>query len=249
MRAIITDLDRTLLHTDKAISEYTKRILFECKRRGIAVMAASARPERTMTDFHALIGFDAYTALNGAQVVLPGGAVVEYAIAPDSARSILQRVCAEPDVWISVETDAGIFSNRDDAFWKPQIFDGFPALPPCGKIYKLLFSSPADGFLQKTAGLLSPDTYSSVAIGTILQVMAQDATKWNGIQAMLRAFSIDPAQAVYFGDDEDDIEPLRRCGHGVAPSNAIPAALDAADEITADNDADGVARWIEENLL
>lgn len=46
MKAIITDLDRTLLRTDKTISEYTHTILKKCHERGVLLMAATARPER-----------------------------------------------------------------------------------------------------------------------------------------------------------------------------------------------------------
>lgn len=248
MRAVITDLDRTLLHTDKTISEYTLRILAECRRRGMVVMAASARPERTMMVYQQQAGFDACVSLNGAKVHLPGG-MVEYDMARASAESILRKACGEPEVYISVETDAGIFSNRDDPFWNPTLFEHFPALPPCRHLYKLLLSSPAEGFLEKARTFLTPDTYASVAIGTYLQVMDRRATKWHGVQAMLDAFSISPADAVYFGDDEDDAEPVRRCGRGVAMANAIDAVLRAADEVTQTNDEDGVARWIERNLL
>ena len=51
IKAIITDLDRTLLRTDKSLSTYTVSVLKECKARGIKVMAATARPERTVTDY------------------------------------------------------------------------------------------------------------------------------------------------------------------------------------------------------
>ena len=50
MKAIITDLDKTLLHTDRTLSEYTVAILQKCRNRGIAVMAATARPQRSMQD-------------------------------------------------------------------------------------------------------------------------------------------------------------------------------------------------------
>ena len=45
MKAIITDLDRTLLRTDKTVSEYTRTILKKCRDRGIVLMAATARSE------------------------------------------------------------------------------------------------------------------------------------------------------------------------------------------------------------
>lgn len=41
---------------------------------------------------------------------------------------------------------------------------------------------------------------------------------------------------------------LAWAGTGVAVANAHPAALAAADEVTASNDADGVARWLERAL-
>ena len=37
------------------------------------------------------------------------------------------------------------------------------------------------------------------------QIMNKKATKWNGIQMMLRACHISTEEAVYFGDDNDDI--------------------------------------------
>lgn len=64
-----------------------------------------------------------------------------------------------------------------------------------------------------------------------------------------RYFNISPGDAAYFGDDNDDIEPIINCGLGVAVSNAIPSVLDVADRIIDSNDTDGVARFIEENIL
>ena len=79
--------------------------------------------------------------------------------------------------------------------------------------------------------------------------MSNEATKWNGIKHMLSHFGISPSDAVYFGDDNDDIEPIKNCGLGVAVSNAIPSVLDVADRIIGGNDTDGVAKFIEENLM
>ena len=41
MKAIITDLDRTLLHTDKSVSEHTIAVLKKCHDQGILIMAAA----------------------------------------------------------------------------------------------------------------------------------------------------------------------------------------------------------------
>ena len=79
--------------------------------------------------------------------------------------------------------------------------------------------------------------------------MSNEVTKWNGIKQMLSYFGVSPSEAVYFGDDNDDIEPIKNGGLGVAVSNAIPSVLDIGDRIIDSNDMDGVAKFIEENIL
>ena len=61
---------------------------------------------------------------------------------------------------------------------------------------------------------------------------------------MLEAFAITPNHTVYFGDDHDDMEPIRRCGCGVAVSNALDCVREAADYIVGSNDEDGVAVFL-----
>ena len=54
MKAIITDLDRTLLMTDKSVSEKTISVLKEAREKGIKVMFATARPRRAITHYEEL---------------------------------------------------------------------------------------------------------------------------------------------------------------------------------------------------
>lgn len=112
MRAIIMDLDRTLLHTDKTVSEYTCSILKQCRDRGIFLMAATARPERAILTYHEQIGFDAMTTLNGARIILPHG-TVENGIAPRSVKDILQKVIGLPGIVLSLETADDVTESND----------------------------------------------------------------------------------------------------------------------------------------
>ena len=111
------------------------------------------------------------------------------------------------------------------------------------KIFKILASHPCIPAEQIYLSL-PDDTYASVADQKLLQVMGTAATKWNGIQKMLEAFAITPNHTVYFGDDHDDMEPIRRCGCGVAVSNALDCVREAADYIVGSNDEDGVAVFL-----
>lgn len=248
MKAIITDLDRTLLRTDKTVSEYTLEVLKRCRDRGILLMAATARPERTILVYCSQIGFHAVTTLNGARIVMPHG-VIENGMKPSSAEVILKKVIGIPDLVLSVETGGGLFSNVPIPEWNAAVFPDFPALPTEDAVYKLLISGGGKTLPQEVLKALTEDTYMTVAEGKLIQIMSKTATKWNGIKAMLEAAGIGQKEAVYFGDDHDDIEPIKNCGTGVAVSNAIEEVLGAADFIAESNDRDGVARFIEERIL
>lgn len=248
MKAIITDLDKTLLHTDKTLSAYTVAILQKCRDQDIAVMAATARPQRSMQDYDDLLHFQAITTMNGARIILPDR-ILENGIAHASAKQILSQIITIPDVLISLETADGLFANAEIPKWNAKFFPDFPSLPSHNTLYKILISSKKDIPFEKIGNALTDDTYYTVADGHLVQIMSKKATKWSGIQSMLQFFGISPDDAVYFGDDQDDIQPIQMCGTGVAVSNAIPAVTRAADNITSSNDQDGVARYIEEHIL
>ncbi len=248
MKAVITDLDRTLLHTDKSVSERTVAVLKKCREQGILVMAASARAERDVRIYDALIGFDAATAINGAVVLLPDKRL-EFGFSRKSGERITSAILEYPDVFLSIETSKGLYSNRDIPAWDPVIWDRFPTLPKDVVLYKILASSSQKPLYAGIETALTDDVYHTIANNDLIQIMSKEATKWNGIKQMLSYFGVSPSDAVYFGDDNDDIEPIKNCGLGVAVSNAIPSVLDVADQIIDSNDMDGVAKFIEGNFL
>ncbi len=248
MKAIVTDLDRTLLRTDKTLSARTLDALKECRARGIRIFAASARPLRTIQPYDDLIGFDAIAATCGAIISLPGS-METIGIPQKSSEEILQNLLRYPGIFLSAETSIGLFSNRDIPDWDPVIYSNFPTLPDGAIPYKILASCEDRQLYQDIAHLLTPDCYHTVAGENLIQIMHRSATKWLATERMLSHFGLSPQDAVYFGDDHDDLECIRHCGVGVAVANAIPAARSVADVIAPDNDADGVAQFIEKQIL
>ena len=243
-RAVIVDLDRTLLRTDKSISGYARQVLCEWEARGSRLYAATARPERAIGEYRRIIPFRSVVTLNGARIITPAG-VAENPVSPDSAAFLLEQLCRIEGAVISVETGNGIYANTDIPDWQPKVMEDVRILPESEKIYKILASHPS----MKTDVLTieaPEDVYSTVAEQTLIQYMSRNATKWNGIQKMLEAYGISASRAVYFGDDNDDIEPLRQCGCGVAVSNALESVRKTADHVTGSNDEDGVARFLSE---
>ena len=241
-RAVIVDLDRTLLRTDKSVSDYTRDVLGKWQDAGVYLYAATARPQRAITEYCAMLGFRSVTTLNGARTVTPAG-VFEYPILTGSAVSILEKLSRTEETVISVEAEKGLFANRDIHVWSPEVIGRLGELPLGQKVYKILASHP---FLpvEQIPVTMPEDVYCSVADRKLLQFMSRSATKWNGILQMLEHDGISAEEAVYFGDDNDDVEPVRRCGLGVAVRNALDCVKAIADDIADSNDEDGVARYL-----
>lgn len=79
----------------------------------------------------------------------------------------------------------------------------------------------------------------------LIELSAPGITKAAGLSVVAERLGVDPAAILAFGDMPNDVPMLRMAGHGVAMGNAHPEALAAADEITASNSEDGVARVLE----
>ena len=134
-RAIIVDFDRTLLHTDKTISEYTKTIFAKLHEKGIRMFAATARPERAICTYMEQIAFDAVTTLNGARTIV-NEQVYENTIGKDSALSILKQLIAIPDMIISIEAVGGLYANTEIPEWNPMVPESLTEICETEGVYK-----------------------------------------------------------------------------------------------------------------
>ena len=103
--------------------------------------------------------------------------------------------------------------------------------------------------LEKIAGdfpTLRIQGYTDSALVTFQHI---DARKETALSAVMEQLNVLPGEVAAFGDDRNDIEMLRVCGIKVAVANALDEVKAVADYICSDCDDDGVATWLEENVL
>jgi hydroxymethylpyrimidine pyrophosphatase-like HAD family hydrolase len=67
--------------------------------------------------------------------------------------------------------------------------------------------------------------------------------------AVERALNIMTDEIIAFGDDYSDVDWLSYCVNSVAVANAINEVKSVANYVCGDCDVDGVAKWLEENVL
>ena len=97
--------------------------------------------------------------------------------------------------------------------------------------------------LARHIGVLGDVTYSTN--DGLIEISPIGITKAVGLEEVARSRQVSAEDVVAFGDMPNDVPMLRWAGHGVAMGNAHPEAIAAADEVTAPNNDDGLARVLE----
>lgn len=248
IKAIVVDLDRTLLRSDKTLSPYTASVFRECGARGLRVIVATARPLRDIEQYRRLVRFDALVVSNGARVIR-GPLRMQHGIARPDAERLLSALARRPELTVTLETGDCAYSNRPVADYGTVIRSDLRSVAGAEGALKILAHIDRAETAEAIRSELPERLYCTLAHGYMLQIMSREATKWNGVRTVLELEGCRCSEAVYFGDDHDDVEPLRKCGIGVAVSNGIDEAKAAADFIAESNDADGVAKFIEAHWL
>lgn len=252
IKMIVTDLDRTLLRTDKTISDYTANVLNRCRQSGIKVVFATARPKRTVNHFFKSIPADAVILHNGAVTYVDDNLFHCCGIASDIKNDILLSISKDyPDSTLSVEIDDVFYANFDvSTVWNytQAIHTDFTDLPD-KSADKIIVGVSTMEDIERFTKYLPDDLYIEMNDGKLGLIMHKDATKQTAIKLIADHFGYNLNEIAAFGDDYNDIGMLRECGFGVAVSNALGEAKAASDYICESNDNDGVARWLEGNVL
>ena len=250
IRMIVTDLDGTLLRTDKTVSAHTASVFQRCKERGIKIVFATARPIRAVNTLHTGIEPDAVICHNGAVTLMGDVRFGSFGIEYETAAALLRATREIAGLRIAVESGDVIYANFDvNTVW-PDIepgatFADLPELP----VDKILFITAEASAIAAIERLFDDTLYWEIADSETLMVMDRRARKRNAVAALAEHFGIALSELAAFGDDNNDIEMLRDCGIGVAVANAIDPVKTAADHICRSNDEDGIAKWIEETIL
>jgi hydroxymethylpyrimidine pyrophosphatase-like HAD family hydrolase len=122
-----------------------------------------------------------------------------------------------------------------------------------GPAYKGFANAPglsADELLAIARDVI-PATLATVTQAGLgyVEITAPGVDKGSGLAVVARELGIGPDDVCVFGDMPNDVPMFAWAGwRRIAVANAHPSVLALADEVTASNDADGVAAWLESLL-
>ena len=128
--------------------------------------------------------------------------------------------------------------------------DAWPFPPPLKLIIITGSQSAADDVAVKARETLPPTTCHVIAAEVHTEFLMPGVDKSSGLRAAGSALGIDLAQAVAFGDANNDVEMLEACGLSYAMPNGRQRALEAADRVCRrDNASEGVASELADLLV
>lgn len=252
IKMIVTDLDDTLLHSDKSISDETVRVFRECRKQGIITVIATARywigAEMCIDVLHP----DYEITTDGTLVHQNGELVCEDGFDLETTNRIIEKIlCADSNAEIITAVGRKAYWNsfhiaESDKLYKAEYFDYSEPLKEAAQKFTI-FSDDRSSVEKlaeecgcKLTSYRGENLYGLTPHGT---------GKLQMIRKLADKLGIAMEHIAAFGDDVNDIPMLEACGLGVAVANAGEEVKTIADKVTLSNDEDGVARFIEKEIL
>jgi len=252
MKLIITDLDNTLLRNDKSISEYTVNVLKKAKDKGYLIAFATARAENAMTRFIKAITPDIIISNGGATIKVKDKIIYRNLMSNNDVETVIKmsRTFTKGKGLITVESDEGYFCNfePDDpdrrAAFTYSSFDKFKA-----STYKISAELYEDGQGEAIVNACENCTVIKFTGEKWHRFAAKNSDKETALQKLIDYIGLDSIDIIAFGDDLNDLGMLKLSGTAVAVANAIDEVKALADHITDSNEQDGVAKFLEKEIL
>lgn len=257
---VISDVDGTLVTSQKRLSVRTRQAVAALHARGIGFTLVSSRPVfglRMLVDELAIV--HPLAAFNGGAIASPQLAVIEqHGLDRDAAAAIIAFLEARKlGVWLFTTSE---WLTRDPANTyvsyetitvqkPPTVVDRFD---PVG-VLKIVGVSNDFALLAATAQTARPlfEGRATVARSQnyYLDFVAPGINKGVAVQELSRATGIPLTQIVTLGDMENDVPMFRQSAFSIAMGNASDAVKAEAHQTTTSNDEDGFAAAVEELIL
>lgn len=259
---VISDVDGTLVTTQKQVTERTQAAVAKLHARGIGFTLVSSRPPFGLRSLIATLGLRIpVAAFNGGALATPDLAILQqHPIARDVAGEIVDFLTARSvgvwvfttAEWLTRDADGAHVAHETMTVNQPPtvmrdfgtvidraikivgVSDDFTRL-------EAIETEAQANFAGKAAASRSQRYY--------LDFVAPGIDKGFAVRALSDATGIPLAEAITLGDMENDVPMFRQSGFSVAMGNATDSVKAQAKEATLSNDDDGFAAAIDRYVL
>lgn len=258
-KAIISDLDGTLLNSEHKISDYTKKVIKSIIDSGVKFFIATGRHHTDVLAIKKILDLDTIMITsNGARVHDEEDREI---LARDLPLSISRKII---DIELNNEIHTNLYAGdkwytEQEAEWTKEFHteSGFTYTladfkdlknTKITKFFYLHEDPKVMEELEKQFNKLYPDQLNvTMSLPVCLEVMAKDVSKGTAIVEVLKLENIKIEETIAFGDGLNDLEMLKLVGKGFIMENGSQTLKEILPhlDIIGNNSDDGVAKKLE----
>ena len=249
IKAVFCDIDGTLLTSQHTVSPRTVAAIRALRERGVLFGLCTGRDAHATEAMYELWGIeglvDVLVGCGGAEVIDRAHDINELSYPPTP-------VCPRDGVFYVPESNACVehLSRVDGVPYQVVDFAEFLREPQP----KVMFTMAPEVMPRviERASTFADNTVKAAALQTtqrLYEFMDPRVSKTRGLVRVAELNDMELTNICVFGDADNDTCMVADAGVGVAMANGSDATRAAADFVTASNDEDGIAIFIEEHLL
>lgn len=249
-KAVFSDIDGTLLNSQHQITPKTEEAIKNVLKQGIPFIPVSARPPYAITPYTEQLGTQHGMICYSGALILDKNLTALYSVTlePQDLQKLNALLADFTHLSISYYAGLDWFCNDVNNNWIKQESEitGLSAKLLQGNltdVHKILVMGSAEEIQTVEPVLKQALPHLSIhrSKDEYLEIMNPAATKAKAIQFMEQHLGISAEQVIAFGDNFNDLDMLQYAGLSVAMGNAPDAIKQAAKEVTATNNEDGIA--------
>lgn len=262
-KLVVTDMDGTLLNSEKKISEVNLKTIKSLKNKGVKFVIATGRLDTMIKAYLKQIE-------NDSPVICCNGALIRnslknefyYANDIDNENCLkVSEICNKYGVPFLLYCEETVYSNSvnfkikslydynskvsDEDKVKIRITsDIFNEVNGKERIFKMLVIIDDNKLFEQVKNEIN-NIEGLVAYKSdvnFLDVMHSGVDKGDALNKLAQIMNISREEIIAIGDNHNDVGMLKNAGYSIAMENGEKVAKDAADYITCTNDEDGVAK-------
>lgn len=276
LKAIVLDIDGTLLNDQKEISPRTRDSLLKAQESGVKVVLASGRPISAMERFSKELKLDQHRGL----LLSYNGACVTDCATNETlfSQSMSEQVGKEILAHLANFKVKPMVAHKDYMYVN-NVYDCMITAPPHGlkniieyesrsghfklcevddlsefvdfPLHKILVAGEPEYLEENWKEIMLPfegrvSGYFSAPF--YFEFTDRGIDKAFALEKSLQPLGISSENVISFGDGENDTSIIAYAGVGVAMGNAIDSIKASANEITLSNNEDGIAHMLEKYL-
>ena len=257
IKAICSDIDGTLLNSDRDLSKRLKSIISQISQEVPVILASSRMPD-AMRHLLRDLGRPAQPliAYNGGFVLDSAGNVLDSVEIPLPMVAKIIEMTRKTEIHVSLYQGENWYESKDD-YWAKREIQNTKVNPTwlaseavldkgAHKVMVMGDSNEISWLFGELHLAHANELHLYRSKDTYIEIAPRKISKATGLKLLLQhAYDFEIDEVIAFGDNYNDIDLLQSVGWGVAVANARPEVKAVAKEITLHHKEDGVAVTLE----